>query len=198
MNFFKWLGRALAVAVSAAGLLGCGGDGNPSGGGNGGGGSYASVAIEGKKWMSKNLNIEAGNSWCYENVTDSCKKYGRLYDWATAMTICPSGWRLPDKEDWNSLVATAGGSEAGSKLKFTSGWYDNGNGTNEFGFSALPGGYRGLGNSFYHAGDYGTWWTATEYDKGGAYYRSIDYGYDRVNESSGDKGLGFSVRCVEK
>jgi uncharacterized protein (TIGR02145 family) len=96
------------------------------------------------------------------------------------------------------VEATGGIAAAGSKLKSTSGWYDNGNGTDTYGFSALPGGRRYTGGSFSGAGNYGGWWTATEDGSGYAYYRYMYYGIDRVYEYKGDndKGYGVSVRCV--
>ena len=87
-------------------------------------------------------------------------------------------------------------------MKARSGWnwnsYDNvsGNGTDDFGFSALPGGTRGSGSSFDNAGYYGNWWAATEDGAGNAYYRGMIYGIDVVGEDDYDKSNGFSVRCV--
>jgi len=124
-----------AAALAAVCLVGCVVDDNPSGGG--GSGKFKTVKIGGQTWMAENLNIETANSWCYGNSADSCKKYGRLYTWAAAKTACPSGWRLPSLGEWGALVTAAGGSStAGKKLKAASGWYNNGNGTNDYGFSA--------------------------------------------------------------
>jgi uncharacterized protein (TIGR02145 family) len=164
---------------------------------------YKTTTIGGKTWMAENLNYQtASGSWCYDDSPDSCAKYGRLYDWATAMTVCPTGWHLPSEEEWRTLVAFAGEyATAGKKLKSTSGWNDyngqSGNGTNEFGFSALPGGNRYTDGSFDNAGNYGYWWTATEYGSGNAYYRDMYCRNDRVGEITYDVGLGFSLRCRE-
>jgi len=158
---------------------------------------------DGKMWMAENLNIDIGtaNSWCYNNADSNCVKYGRLYTWNAAKTACPTGWRLPDTSDWNRLVATAGGSIAGSKLKSSSGWnnYSGISGNDQYGFSALPGGQRasdGSFGNFIDAGDYGYWWTATEYGSN-AYTRGIYYDNDNVGEGYGGKSNGFSVRCLE-
>ncbi|GBU20318.1 hypothetical protein R80B4_00194 [Fibrobacteres bacterium R8-0-B4] len=177
---------------------------NDTGGGDtvvtppGGGDSYESVTIGGKKWMKKNLNIETADSWCYDNNPANCDKYGRLYTWAAAKTACPSGWHLPTRAEWDNLVTAAGGSStAGKKLKAASGWNSNGNGTDDHGFSALPGGYRLTDGSFSTAGSSGFWWTATEYGGDYAYYRYMNYYDDYVLEYNDYKGYGFSVRCVE-
>ncbi|MDR2591593.1 MAG: fibrobacter succinogenes major paralogous domain-containing protein [Chitinispirillales bacterium] len=163
---------------------------------------YKTVKIGQQTWMAKNLNYQTdGGSWCYEDKANNCKKYGRLYDWKTATTVCPKGWKLPSRENWDKLVATAGGFEiAGKKLKSKSGWKNRNdwstvNGTDNYGFSALPGGDRRSDGYFGNVGNFGYWWTATEYD---AYYRHMYYDDDAVYEGNSDKSYGFSVRCVKE
>ncbi|MCL2183927.1 MAG: fibrobacter succinogenes major paralogous domain-containing protein [Chitinispirillia bacterium] len=226
----------MAAAVLSAPLLfsACS---NPQSGGtftdSRDGQTYRTVRIGNLTWMAQNLNFKTGNSWCYEDNESNCQKYGRLYDWNTAMSACPAGWRLPDNKDWNDLTKSAGGqlielgdgdaywSSVGKKLKSKTGWSDfscdkelkeilnewredcvlgkmnSGNGTDNFGFSALPGGYRITNGSFYYAGSIGYWWSATEYGSNYAYFRrmSSDIGY--VREYDDGKGRGFSVLCVQ-
>jgi uncharacterized protein (TIGR02145 family) len=179
----------------------------PSGGGSSftdsrNGQKYRTVKIGGKTWMAENLNYAMGQSWCYDNSEPHCEEYGRLYDWQTAKGACPKGWHLPTQGEWNSLLSAVGGSEfAGKKLKSTSGWnshkHGSGNGTDDYGFSALPGGYRYSGGSCDDVGDYGYWWSASERDAGGAYYRRMYYDLDCVYESASYESYGFSVRCVK-
>jgi len=156
--------------------------------------------------MAENLNIETGNSKCYDNDPANCQKYGRLYDWNTAKTACPSGWHLPSDEELETLVNFAGGSEvAGKKLKAKSGWNDYagkiGNGTDDFGFSALPGGYCNEDSNFSAVGGYGLWWSATESNSNNAYYREIGYNGEDNAESVGwdyrNKDNSFSIRCIQ-
>jgi len=154
---------------------------------------YRTVKIGKLTWMAQNLNFKTGNSWCYGDDESNCQKYGRLYDWNTAKSACPSGWRLPAREDWNDLVEAAG-DNAGTKLKSKS---PNWNGTDDYGFSALPGGYRSTDGSFGSAGDLGFWWSATEGGSGGAYYRNVYSDDGDVYEYYGDKGSGLSVLCVQ-
>jgi len=167
--------------------------------------TYKIVKIGNQTWMAENLNYqpEIGNSWCYDDDESMCNTYGRLYDWETAMTICPAGWKLPDTADWRKLVTSAGSkSVAGEVLKSKFGWNQNGNGTDILGFSALPGGYRGsVSGGFYGAGDYGYWWTATTSNDSFnfAHIRIMDYSYDYVDEDARytyHKSGGYSVRCV--
>jgi uncharacterized protein (TIGR02145 family) len=124
---------------------------------------YNTVRIGGSVWLGRNLDFQTGNSWCYKDADSNCVKYGRLYDWNTAKKVCPSGWHLPTGRELNYLVTIAGGDEpgkdnkAGKALKSTQGWKERANGTDEFGFSALPGGHRSSGGGFYDAGGPRLW-----------------------------------------
>ena len=160
---------------------------------------YSYVVIGEQTWMAENLNYNASGSKCYENEDANCDKYGRLYDWNTALKSCPSGWHLPTEEEWEVMVTYIGGERTeGKKLKTTSGWDSNGNGTDEYGFSALPGG-GGYGNgSFSSVGGYGYWWSATEGIADYAYYRYIYYSSSSVYRSYDSKsGLFISLRCLQ-
>jgi uncharacterized protein (TIGR02145 family) len=164
------------------------------------GGSSETVSLGGLKWMKNNLNVQTADSWCYDNSPAHCAKYGRLYTWEAATAACWSiGKRLPTREEWTALVTAVGGeSTAGKKLKSTNGWNYNGNGTDNFGFSALPGGNRDYsGGGFNTAGDFGFWWTATENGGSYAYGRGMYCSYDYMYENYGYKGDGRSVRCVQ-
>jgi len=158
---------------------------------------YRAVKIGGKTWMAQNLNYQTGNSWCYDDDNSNCEKYGRLYDWNTAMKACPSGWHLPSDKEWDNLVTASGGDVAGKTLKSASGWYNNGNGFDGNGFSALPGGGRYTGDNFSDASLGGYWWTDAKHMSGYAYYRSMSYDKGNVFELRNDKGNGYSVRCLQ-
>jgi uncharacterized protein (TIGR02145 family) len=156
---------------------------------------YRTVKIGNQTWMAENLNHQTGKSWCYGNDDSNCKQYGRLYDWETAKTACPSGWHLPTKAEWSALVETAG-DDAGRKFKSKTGWDKGGTGTDDYGFSALPGGAPiSVGNVVF-AGYGGYYWTATEGGASRAYTRRITYDDDNVDEDTLNKEDGFAVRCV--
>jgi uncharacterized protein (TIGR02145 family)/uncharacterized repeat protein (TIGR02543 family) len=183
--------------------------------------TYNTVRIGNQWWMAENLNIETANSRCYgeggdvfdngnwktltsNEIQANCNKYGRLYIWNAAMTACPSGWHLPSSAEWTDLV-NAVGSPAGTKLKSLTGWTyysDSYIGTNDFGFSALPGGLHGSGDRFFDAGRVGYWWTATfesEYlwmESGIAYDWIMNYDSNYAYEGVSFKEFGYSVRCV--
>jgi uncharacterized protein (TIGR02145 family) len=149
--------------------------------------------------MAENLRYNIEGSWCYDNDEANCQDYGRLYTWDAAKKACPAGWHLPTREEWDELVSATGDSSvAGKKLKSKSGWDYKGNGTDEFGFSALPGGYRDTYGTFDCVGVSGSWWVDTEYGSDEAYQRYTDYDLDVVyDEDYYEKSWGVSVRYVK-
>jgi uncharacterized protein (TIGR02145 family) len=164
---------------------------------------YRKVTIGSQTWMAENLNFAAEGSKCYDNNPDNCAKYGRLYDWETALKACPEGWHLHSKDEYEALDDAVGGVEvAGEKLKAKSGWNNykgtSGNGADDFGFSALPGGYGLSGSdSFHDVGTMGYWWSATEDSVYGAYGRYMYHNKSYVYRDGYIKSGMLSVRCVE-
>jgi uncharacterized protein (TIGR02145 family) len=170
---------------------------------------------------------KCGNGSSLTDVnTATCDTYGRLYNWATAMDlpsscntssctsqisakhkgVCPSGWHIPSGADWNALMKSVNPScsdnstctSAGTKLKTTNGWNSGGNGTDDYGFTALPGGGGGSNGSFSNLGDVGNWWSSLEY--GNANYAYNRYMYNN-NESTlwgtDTKSSPKSIRCLQ-
>ena len=159
---------------------------------------YKIARIGEQIWMAENLNYNASGSTCF--FDDSyCPKYGRLYNWKTARTVCPSGWRLPGDAEWQTLASFAGGYEVtGRRLKAKSGWYESGNGTDDFGFSALPGGYVNSAGNAINSNIFGYWWSSSEHDANNAYYWNIFYQSGGIGRDSYDKSdYLFSVRCLK-
>jgi len=124
--------------------------------------------------------------------------------------ICPSGWHIPSNDDWNVLMKTVNPScsdnshceGAGTKLKAKGEWNSYSgvpSGTDEFGFSALPGGLGIPGGVlvFDDVGNYGGWWSASEDDSSGADVRSMFRSLEVVRYSIYDKDFLLSVRCVK-
>jgi len=164
--------------------------------------TYKTVVIGTQTWFAENVNCPTDHgSRCYEDDHINCSKYGMLYNWETARTVCPSGWHLPDSTEWKTLINSAGGSEiAGVKLKVTSGWNNLGNGTDELGFSALPGGRGRSEGSFSNVGERGYWWGSNFCfkDAGDDFYCIISI---RSNTSEvimgGENRDLLSVRCIK-
>jgi uncharacterized protein (TIGR02145 family) len=159
--------------------------------------TYKYVTIGKQVWMAENLAYKpsSGNYWAYKNNSSNVNKYGYLYDWQTAKNVCPTGWHLPSDAEWTQLENFVG-SNPGTKLKAKSGWSHNGNGTDDYGFSALPGGYRYSYGNFLNIGVGGGWWSATEGSADSAWYRSMGYDLSDVDRYDVVKELGFSVRCL--
>jgi uncharacterized protein (TIGR02145 family) len=162
-------------------------------------------------------------SWCNEDPKN-CAVAGRLYTWAAAIDsvklatdadnpqdcgygktctilakvqgVCPEGWHLPTKAEWNTLSTEVGKSTAGKILKSQTGWYHNGNGTDGVGFSALPAGRVYEGNVGV-AGVSAFFWSSTEDDDDSAYSLFLDYDGGLANLSFRSKVNAYSVRCLQ-
>jgi uncharacterized protein (TIGR02145 family) len=164
--------------------------------------TYKTVKIGNQIWMAENLNYEAEGSVCYDNNPENCERNGRLYDWNTAKKICPKGWHLPTDEEFDKLIASAGGEDiAGKYLKSKSGWNDfegkSGNGLDSYGFSALPSGSLYPDGRFSNDNSIGCWWSSDESNANEANGRSMLYDDDIAYWFSLDKNNKFSVRCVK-
>ena len=172
-----------------------------------------SVKIGNQTWMAANLDIKTDSSWCGNNVDSNCAKYGRMYNWTAAKTACSAGWHLPSLQEWQRLIDFVGDS-AGTKLKATSGWgwdYNKG-GSDDYGFSALPGGTRESKESDPNYGTvfgetaYSNWWTSTEYNidnllgnarpEDHAYSFEIREERNDVHQGVSHKRANYRVRCI--
>jgi len=151
--------------------------------------------------------------WYNDDIANKAT-YGALYTWAAAMNdaasvttnpsgiqgVCPTGWHLPSDAEWTQLTTYLGGeSDAGGKLKETgtTHWTSpNISATNETGFTALPGGFRSTNGTFSNIGNYGYWWSASEYDTTYAWYRFMYNNVSIVYRSYKNKEVGYTVRCL--
>jgi len=160
---------------------------------------YKTVKIGDQIWMAENLNFEVDSSYCYNDSAKYCTKYGRLYSWAAANRACPDGWHLPTIDEFETLFATVGKqSIAGKKLKSTSGWNNDGNGTDDFGFTALPAGIRYGKDKYYnYEGHHANFWSSIKNGSDSAEYVNMFYDYDNARQLVHDKNDGMSVRCLK-
>jgi uncharacterized protein (TIGR02145 family) len=183
------------------------------------------VKIKYQHWSAKNLNvstfrngekipeaktkeewIKLGNmgqaAWCYyENDSANGIKYGKLYNWFAVNDprgLAPEGQHIPSEEEWTVMIDYLGGlDKAGKKLKSSDGWEREGNGTDEFLFSAQPAGERHVDGEFSAMGSLTNWWSSTEKESAYAWNRHIFYFNDFVNRNYVSKKGGFSVRCLK-
>jgi len=155
---------------------------------------YNTIKINDLVWFAENMAADKGDNWCYSGKDDNCEKYGRLYNWKTAMEVCPEGWRLPSSDDFYMLYNYVGGANV---LRTADDWLDD-DGDNRFGFSALPaGGYDGDGYYDLHSSAY--FWSSRESEtqKDVAYSLYLNY-YGNSGVGHEDrKTNGLSVRCVK-
>ena len=167
---------------------------------------YKTVKIGSQTWMAENLNYKAAKSFCFENNLNACDLFGRLYTWEAARKACPDGWHLPSKDEWNALETFVADSLFGGKtdsvgyaLKSASGWEEyegkSGNGSDAFGFGALPTGFCDDCSHSPFEGAY--FWSANGYDRDDAWIQGLRYSGTGLSTSNSDKLRVLSVRCVK-
>lgn len=155
---------------------------------------------------SKDIRVEVIPiyQWAFNGKDSNADIYGRLYTWFAATDsrgVCPSGWHVPTDAEWTTLITFLGGDViAYSKLKESDDlhWIKYDTGTNELGFSALPGGLRSSRGPFDDLGSSGYWWSSSENGNGSynAWYRLMSYNVSSVSRYLFLKRNGFSVRCI--
>ena len=188
--------------------------------------TYKTVKIGSQTWMAENLNFATDGSACYNDSAEYCAKYGRLYQWSDAMDsvgrwgnvgkgcgsygtcepeglvrgVCPEGWHLPKTKEWEILFAAAGGKySAGVKLRSTSGWKNDRNGTDDYSFTAVPAGGMGIWakETFVNGGNYAFFWSSTEEGSFYAYYMYLKFSSEEAAFNTYySKDFWLSVRCV--
>ena len=161
--------------------------------------TYRTVKIGNQVWMAENLNYETEKSYCYNDSTENCAKYGRFYEWNAAMRACPEGWHLPLLEEFKTLVDALGDSAmAGSKLKSTSGWLNDLNGTDDYGFTVLPIGGKSASGKYINKEWLADFWSSTESAVEFAYVLHLG-AYFNTAPLDMDEGKynAFSVRCLQ-
>ena len=186
--------------------------------------SYSSVTIGSQVWMVENLDVctyrngdpipqvtdlnewknTTSGAWCYYNNDPATGEiYGKLYNWYAINDprgIAPTGWHIPSDEEWTNLTDFLGGSGvAGGKMKESglSHWNNpNSGATNLSGFTALPGGFRGISGSFTNISLHSYFWSSTKKNND-AWNRDLSYGDAGVVRDLKDLFIGHSVRCIK-
>lgn len=190
------------------------------------GNRYLTKIIGDQEWMAENLrttkyadgspisNVPGSFDWFttgsgawvwHDNKASNELPYGKLYNWYVinnGKEICPSGWDVPNQSEWLQLFSVLGGNtEAGGRLK-TKGnvhWNDpNQSGTNESGFSALPGGNRNDDGEFRNFGNYGNYWSSIPSGTFNAICYNIRFEDAQVASITVDKHTGLSIRCIKE
>ena len=180
--------------------------------------TYNTVLIGNQCWLKENLNLgimilgnqNASNNsfiekYCYNNDSVNCNAYGGLYQWNEAMRyvttpgatgICPTGWHIPTRVEFETLANRVNNS--GNALKSIGQGIGGGSGTNTSGFSALLSGYRGNDSNFSYFGNHTRIWGSTEDGSTGANFIHLYYNLSNIGFGvGGDKDFGYSVRCLK-
>jgi len=174
------------------------------------GNNYRMIKIGNQWWMAENLKyISNIGSVCYNLHNSNCQEYGRLYDFEAALNACPDGWHLPTDDEWKVLEKSIGmqedevdayglrGNYEGQKLKSTSGWLNDGNGTNESSFGALAAGQRSFISDFTRIGESASFWSSTYYSDWESWSRELYADKTGIYRINYHHSLGFSVRCIK-
>ncbi len=177
---------------------------------------YRTVAIGGNIWMAENLNYEVKNSYCYNNSASYAEYYGRLYTWSAAVGkseadcydkyctlpakvqgICPEGWHLPSKSEWEALLTAVGGQSTAGKILLSQKVCGvNNYGVDSLGFSTRTAGHREPSGNFDGEGYFANFWSSTQ-DGSRAYHVDMGCRIENVELLPNSKSYAFSVRCVK-
>ncbi len=154
----------------------------------------------------------------YNNDATNKATYGLLYNWFTVNTgrLAPTGWHVPTHAEWitleNFLIdngynydGTTTGNKIAKSMAAKEYWNsDTGIGNigndltknNASGFTALPGGFRSTEGIFGGIGNYGHWWTSTEFNSSTTWVRNLDFNFNFLGSYDNVRNCGFVVRCV--
>jgi uncharacterized protein (TIGR02145 family) len=159
---------------------------------------YPIVTAGSVTWMTDNLKFNAGEGCVsYNKAVENSQKYGMLYDWKTALKVCPEGWHLPDGADFRMLMDHYEHSEAWGKIAFNPG-----------SFGIQLGGLQDTEGAFSELETGGYYWSSTDYDELNAeYFSYIIINKLPVPDISRKQDIGdikgttkthkYSVRCVK-
>lgn len=173
---------------------------------------YSWIRMGDQVWMAENLAYDCGNGcWVYNDDEINVVTMGRLYTWEAAQDACPEGWHLPSDIEWEELAyyvsqekgpyeKVQGGddwNDLAIHLKSVTGWNNDSNGTDDFGFNGQPTGGRSYNNDSFHKGEYVYWWSSTSATETNAWFRYMSYFNQYFLRDFLKKDYAFSVRCVK-
>gem|GEM_PF-1014807 len=188
---------------------------------------YDGLLIGNQCWMGENLNLDIGNSYCYNDDPVMCDVYGRYYDWETAMEACPVGWRLPNDNDWEQLrnylisrgfnapvegvgaqITNRVGKAMASQLHWrTTTYLDGVPGNNPFlnnssGFNGIPAGTAAITEDaqiFVNNRETARWWSSTQQSANHATTWLLKYDvYGLYDMKDSYKGYSHTIRCIKE
>jgi uncharacterized protein (TIGR02145 family) len=186
---------------------------------------YITISIGKQVWMGENLkttklkdgkpiplvtdekawkNLKTPGYCFFNNNPENKNVFGALYNWNTVKTgkLCPLGWHVPALTEWTTMVGVLGDiNTAGDKLKEAGNTHWQNifiKSTNDYDFTALPGGTRLYSGVFPDFGSsYAVWWLSTSYSSLAAWNWGLYDGASKVFNGYDNKQCGFSVRCIK-
>jgi uncharacterized protein (TIGR02145 family) len=152
---------------------------------------YKTVKIGEQTWMAENLSFKplGGKYWAYDYKNENVTAYGYLYDWETACDVCPKGWKLPSKNDFDLLLDTLGETGENAYTRLITG--------GDSGFSALYGGCRGYYGYFSFIEEIGYFWSSTS-NSSKKSWNFVISSYESAMVFYNFNNMGLSVRCIKK
>lgn len=152
---------------------------------------YKTVKIGTQTMMAENLAYKpaSGKYWAFNNDPKCVSTNGYLYDWETAKKVCPAGWHLPGKKEYDILLKSAESNSEG-KFDYLIKYGDSG-------FSSSESGYRDADGSFFDFDSKASYWCSTPYSNDQAWYLLLNRDDLTVKMSYANSSLGFSVRCFK-
>jgi uncharacterized protein (TIGR02145 family) len=188
------------------------------------GNSYKTELIGDQVWMVENLKTSTlsdgseipevpdaidwnelttpGHCWYNNDKAANKDIYGALYNYYAVNSgkLCPTGWHVPSKDEWQKLREVLGDTiTGGGKLKEegTEHWKTPNTGAlNSTGFTALPAGIRYFEGTFNSLSYFTSFWSATESDNN-SWYLSLYYSDAVAAVNNSSKKDGFSIRCIK-
>jgi len=153
--------------------------------------TYKTIKIGDQVWLAENFAFEPsiGKYWSYDDDKSNLKIYGYLYDWETAKAVCPEGWHLPSKAEFETLVKNYDGLGYKSYIAL--------NEKGESGFNSLNGGARSIDEEFYGIDGYGEYWTSTKGENEKAWFLYIGLFGKRTDMDEISIEYGYSVRYIK-
>jgi uncharacterized protein (TIGR02145 family) len=160
---------------------------------------YRTIIINKITWMAENLRYKPKEGANYfDNDSNNKLGYGILYDWKTAINVCPDGWRLPTGTEFQTLV---------NRFEKKEEWESKASDTTSFGIQL--GGMQDYEGTFTEMDESAYFWTSTEYDKDNAEYFSyvvviktpvvdVSRKDDIADIHGAEKVNRYSVRCIKK
>jgi len=191
------------------------------------GNEFKWVGIGTQIWMAENLDVTSLNDGTQiPNITDDVEwsnlytpsyvwyanepnyrdSLGAMYNWYALETqkLCPEGWHIPNTTEWETLkqYLSDNGNEGheGTALKALIGWGESGNGTDLYGFSAMPVGYRSYDGTFMNtnsAGSFASFWSTTVTNPATADGWEVASNNTTMSKNPTFKSIGRSVRCIK-